>query len=55
MNLLDKNISISCILGKKSEKKKKKKKKPYNNMRCIVQDLIIGMLLLVKIGYIKKP
>ena len=26
MNLLDKNISISCILGKKSEKKKKKKK-----------------------------
>ena len=35
--------------------KTKSKKEKYNNMECIVWDLIIGMTLLVKRDYIEKP
>ena len=48
MNLLDSNISVSCILGKKV------KKKNTRTWGGIVWDIIIGMTLLVKSDYIKK-
>ena len=48
MNLLDSNISVSCILGKKV------KKKNTRTWGGIVWDIIIGMALLVKSDYVKK-